>query len=87
MDTVLISMFIMRLFSSLLELIGAILFLKFKRVEVTLRINAILGLIGPAVFTLVSFLGIHSLAGKVSLKKLIIILAGVILVLIGTATK
>jgi len=87
MDTILISMFVMRVISSLIEFCGAVLFLKFNNVETALRINAVLGIIGPLFFTLISFLGLYSLAGKVSLVKLLIIFAGIILVIIGTATK
>jgi hypothetical protein len=56
-------------------------------VETALRINALLGLVGPVIFAGVSFLGICAMAGKVSMAKLIIIFTGVILVLIGTSSK
>lgn len=87
MDPILTSMAIMRVISSLIELTAAFLFLKGKSVETALRINASLGLIGPLIFMGVSLLGITSLSGKVSFIRLVIILTGVLLVLIGTATK
>jgi len=87
MDPILISMAIMRVISSLIELTAAFLFLKGKSVQTALRINASLGLIGPLIFMGVSLLGITSLSGKVSFIRLVIILTGVLLVLIGTATK
>ena len=87
MDPILISMAIMRVISSLIELTAAFLFLKSKSVETALRINATLGLIGPLIFMGVSLLGITGISGKVSFIRLVIILTGVLLVLIGTATK
>ncbi|HHX24264.1 MAG: DUF2619 domain-containing protein [Tepidanaerobacteraceae bacterium] len=87
MDPILTSMAIMRVISSLIELTAAFLFLKGKSVQTALRINASLGLIGPLIFMGVSLLGITSLSGKVSFIRLVIILTGVLLVLIGTATK
>lgn len=87
MGPILTSMAVMRIISSLIELTAAFLFLKSKSVETALRINAVLGLIGPIIFMGVSLLGITGLSGKVSLAKLIIILAGVLLVLIGTTAK
>jgi len=85
MDPILTSMAIMRFISSAIELVAALLFLKSKSVEKAIRINAVLGLIGPLIFLGVSLLGITGLSGKVSLTKLIIIFTGVILVLIGTS--
>lgn len=87
MDPILASMTIMRIISSLIELTAAFLFLKSKSVEKALRINATLGLIGPLIFMGVSLLGLAGLSGKVSFAKLVIILAGVLLVLIGTASQ
>lgn len=87
MNPLLISMALMRVVSSLIELIAAILFLRFKSLETALRINAVLGLIGPAIFTVVSLLGIIGISGKVSFVKLVIIFVGVLLVLIGTVSN
>ena len=87
MDTILISMFVMRLISSLIEFCGALLFLKFNSVETALRINAILGLIGPLFFSFISFVGLYSLAGRISLIKFLLIFTGILLVIIGTTTN
>jgi len=87
MNPYIVSMALIRFASSLVEFCAALLFLHSKEVEQALRINALLGLVGPAIFASVSFLGIYSMAGKVSVVRLIIIFTGVILVLIGTASK
>jgi len=87
MNPYIISMALIRFASSLVEFCAALLFLHSKEVEQALRINALLGLVGPMIFAGVSLLGICAMAGKASITKLIIILTGVILVLIGTAAK
>lgn len=62
----------------------AILFLKSGRVDTALRLNAFLGLIGPLVFILVSVLGIAAIAVKLSWTKVVILVLGLALVLLGT---
>lgn len=85
MNPYLVAMAAIRFVSSLIEFCAALIFLRSKEVEQALRINAVLGLVGPLIFAGVSFVGIYALAGKVSPPKLIIIFTGVVLVLIGTA--
>jgi hypothetical protein len=86
-DPILISMAIIRFISSFIELTAALLFLQSKSVEKAMRINAALGLVGPLIFTAVSLLGLVGISGKLSFAKLLIILIGVILVLIGTSAS
>ncbi|MGB4461873.1 MAG: DUF2619 domain-containing protein [Tepidanaerobacteraceae bacterium] len=87
MDPILTSMAIMRFISSVIELAAAFLILNSRGVERALRINAALGLVGPLIFTAVSLLGLVGISGKLSFAKLLIILIGVILVLIGTSAS
>lgn len=84
MDRVVLSMAALRLISSMIELSAAVLFLKVNDVAWALRINSILGLIGPFIFVGVSLLGINALASSVSLQKLVLISLGVVMVLLGT---
>lgn len=87
MDPVIIAMSIVRFISSLIELTAAILFLKFQDIKIALRINAFLGLVGPLIFLVVSFLGIFNLIDRLPLKKLIFIFLGIIFILIGTTSN
>ena len=87
MDPVLITMAIMRFISALVEFGAAIIFLKSNSVVTATRINASLGIFGPMIFLIVSLLGITGLAGRVSIIKIVIILAGVVLVFIGTTVR
>jgi hypothetical protein len=79
-------MAVVRVISGLLEIGVAILFLKAGRVDTALRMNAFLGLVGPLVFIAVSVLGIAAIAVKLSWFKIIFLVLGLTLVLIGTKT-
>ncbi|TYP57448.1 YqhV family protein [Thermosediminibacter litoriperuensis] len=84
MEKLLFAMALMRFISAAVEFTAAMIFLRLKSLEAALRINALLGLVGPLVFTAVSLIGLFGMAGKVSPAKLLIIFTGVLLVLIGT---
>jgi hypothetical protein len=73
-----------RFISGALEILAALFFLKLGSVEAALRINALLGLIGPAVFIVVSVLGIVAMAVHLTPMKLILLTSGILLVLAGT---
>lgn len=87
MNPFVVSMALMRFISSFMELSAAVLFLYFKTPEKALRINAILGLVGPFIFMLTSFIGLSALAGQIPFPRLVIIFIGILLVLIGTGIK
>ena len=73
-----------RIISGLIEIGAAMIFMKAGRVDTALRLNAMLGLVGPIVFIMVSVLGIAAIAVKQSWSKMGIIVIGLILVLWGT---
>ncbi|MCL4426578.1 MAG: YqhV family protein [Firmicutes bacterium] len=84
-DRVVLGMAALRFLSSLIEFTAAFLILaKFNRVEQAVRVNALLGLVGPTIFLLVSGLGLLGLAGRVSWEKMALILLGILFVLVGT---
>lgn len=74
----------LRILSGLLEITTAIFILRFQRVETALQLNALLGLVGPIIFLLVSALGIVAVAVKISPFKIVLIVLGVIFTLLGT---
>ncbi|NLG84938.1 MAG: DUF2619 domain-containing protein [Firmicutes bacterium] len=74
----------LRFFSGLLEIVAALIFLRVGRVETALRLNALLGLVGPLVLVLVSLLGLVSLAARLSPGKIALVTLGVVLILCGT---
>ncbi len=68
-----------------LMLAAGLLMLRYNTVAQALRINGLLGLMGPFILITVSVLGIADMAGKVSISKLLVIITGVILIMYGTS--
>lgn len=77
-------MILIRILSSFIELSAAFLMFHFKNVETAIRINAILGLIGPIILIIVTFLGLIELRSELSMKNIILIGLGVSLIILGT---
>jgi peptidoglycan/LPS O-acetylase OafA/YrhL len=73
-----------RFLSSLIEFCAAIFMYHYNDIEIAIRINAILGLIGPFILVIVTFLGLIELSHELNFKKLILICMGVLLILWGT---
>lgn len=73
----------MRFISGSIEVLAAVLILRWARVDTAIQINAALGLVGPAFFIAVTLLGIAGLTEKLSLTKLLMIVGGVALVFFG----
>lgn len=81
---IVISMALLRLFAGTVEISAALLMLKFGRVETAMKINAILGIIGPTVLILVSTLGLIGLSHQLPPQKIVLVAVGVFLIFIGT---
>ncbi|MGD8400593.1 MAG: DUF2619 domain-containing protein [Bacillota bacterium] len=77
-------MALLRVVSGLLEILTAVLIVRLGRIDLALRLNALLGLCGPVIFILVSALGIAAIAVKVSMLKVGLLSLGIILVVLGT---
>ncbi|MFI5359642.1 MAG: DUF2619 domain-containing protein [Halanaerobiales bacterium] len=77
-------MIFLRLLSSLMEMGAACLMYYFKNVTTAIKINAFLGLLGPLILLLVTFVGLIEIRDRLELKNLLLIAAGVALILIGT---
>ena len=76
-------MALFRLLAGTIEVTAALLMLRSRRVDTAFQINAVLGLIGPCMFVIVSALGLIGLAGRISYAKLALVAAGVLLILIA----
>jgi len=77
-------MVLVRLLSAAVELTAAVLMARYNRVDTALRINGVLGLVGPLILLAVTSLGLAGLAGHLPLHRLLMILAGVLLIILGT---
>ena len=78
------AMALMRILAGSLEVTAALLMLKLGRVESAFRINAWLGIIGPAIFLLVSGVGLSGMVGQIPPLKVALLLGAVILILAST---
>jgi len=73
-----------RLLSGAIEITAALLMLRLANLRSAVRINALLGLIGPIILLSASFAGVAGMAGRVQTPKLLMIVLGVALILFGT---
>lgn len=73
-----------RMLSACVEVAAAVLLLRMADPRAMLRLNSLLGLVGPLVFVTVSALGLAASLGKLQPGRLLIVLLGVVLVLWGT---
>lgn len=78
------AMAVVRLLSASVELTAAVLIFRAMTVERALRINSLLGLLGPLIFISVSVLGLIGLSDRVSLSRALVIICGIALVFAGT---
>lgn len=78
-----LGMALMRFLAGTVEITAALLMLKFATVQTAMKINAVLGMIGPTVLMLVSLLGLIGLSQQISYAKMLIIAAGVLLIFYG----
>ncbi len=78
------SMAAIRLISATIEATAAVLMLRSGRVETALRINGLLGLVGPTILVSVTAIGVAGLAGRLPYGKMAIIGMGVYLILFGS---
>ncbi|MEW6244762.1 MAG: DUF2619 domain-containing protein [Bacillota bacterium] len=84
MNKTVLTMALIRAFFGLLGLLGALLMLRYNDVRSAVRINGVIGSIGPLVFLSVSLIGVSGLASSVPLSKLCLVLLGVGLIVLGT---
>ncbi|HHY09587.1 MAG TPA: DUF2619 domain-containing protein [Firmicutes bacterium] len=81
---ILVTMALLRLIAGTLEITAALFMLKFESVGIALKINAVLGLIGPIVLTLVGFIGLIGLSSQLSWQRLALTALGVLFIFFGT---
>jgi len=79
-----LTMALLRLLAGTLEISAGLLMVKLGRVESALKINAVLGLIGPVILTLVSGVGLLRLSTQLPWHRLTLVALGVLLIFWGT---
>ncbi|AZO94231.1 YqhV family protein [Halocella sp. SP3-1] len=83
-NNILYLMIFLRIISSLIEMGAAGLMFYFKKIDTAIRINALLGLVGPIILILVTFLGLTGISSQLDFKKILLIGLGVFLILLGS---
>ncbi|WP_227938492.1 YqhV family protein [Alkalihalobacillus deserti] len=73
----------LRVVSGLIELTVAGLILKFNSIEKAVALNAVLAIVGPAIFITSVAIGLIGMSDRLSASKFVFIGAGVLLILIG----
>ncbi|NLL49071.1 MAG: YqhV family protein [Firmicutes bacterium] len=79
-----LTMALLRLLAGTIEISAGLLMLKFGRVQMALKINSMLGLIGPIILTLVGTVGLIGLSSELSWSRLSLTALGVLLIFLGT---
>jgi hypothetical protein len=87
MDKFVVGMASLRLMSGTIEIIAAVLMLRFMQVEKALLINSGLALVGPMVLLTTTTIGLVGMADKLSAGKMLWILAGVSCIFFGILKK
>jgi hypothetical protein len=77
-------MALIRLLSASVELAAAVAMLRLGRVEAALRLNALLGLVGPTILIATTAVGVAGMAGRIAPAKVVLVFMGVYLILFGT---
>ncbi|NMM54484.1 YqhV family protein [Paenibacillus aquistagni] len=86
-DKFVLSMASLRMVSGSLELLAAVLMLRFNNPEKALLVNSMLALVGPMVLIATTTIGLIGIADKLSWGKFVWIGFGVMCLLIGILKK
>ncbi|MGG3470292.1 YqhV family protein [Neobacillus pocheonensis] len=78
-----LGMAFLRIISGCIEVMAAILMIKFNSVEKALIVNSTLALVGPLILILTTTIGTLSIVEKISYLKMLWIFLGVSFILIG----
>lgn len=75
---------LMRGLSATVEVMAALVLLRMTDIRTMIRLNSVLGLVGPFIFIAVSALGIAASLGRIQPGRLALVVLGVVLVVLGT---
>jgi len=78
------NMALLRMVAGCIEMCAALAMLRYNRVTAALRINAVLGLVGPVILLLVSAIGLSGLVGRLPASRIVAVGAAVVLIFAAT---
>jgi hypothetical protein len=87
MNKIVLSMASLRLMSGSLEIIAALLMIRFNQIEKALLVNSGLALLGPLVLLSTTTIGLVGIAEKLSYGKMLWVLVGVSCIFVGILKK
>ncbi|WP_205672093.1 YqhV family protein [Ammoniphilus sp. YIM 78166] len=87
LEKAVLGMAVLRLLSGSIEILAAMLMIKFNQVEKALVINSSLALVGPMILIATTTIGLVGITDKISFTKIIWILLGVACILIGVKSR
>lgn len=86
-NNVLLAMVVLRALSGIIEFGAGFLMYYLNSIKKSMKINALLGFMGPAVLIIITFLGLVEISTNINLKKIVLIALGVILIIIGSGSS
>lgn len=82
-EKIVVAMAVLRILSGSIEIIAAVLMLKFNNIEKALMVNSSLVLVGPTILIITTAIGLSGIAENISFFKIFIIFLGIALILYG----
>jgi hypothetical protein len=86
-NKIVLSMASLRLVSGSIEIMAALLMLRYNQIDKALMVNTGLAMVGPIVLLATTTLGLVGLADKLSVGKMVWVLAGVSFIFVGIMKK
>lgn len=83
LDKAIIGMALLRVIAGCMDILVALLMLRYNDIEKALILNSSLALVGPIIFIIATTIGLVGLADKISLSKFLWIIFGVGCILYG----
>lgn len=80
-------MALLRIVSGSIEIMVAILFLKYNNLEKALMLNSSLALVGPIILITTTTIGLFGIAEKISFTRLLWVFGGVACILFGLKSQ
>ncbi|MEO4052693.1 YqhV family protein [Solibacillus sp. CAU 1738] len=87
MQTALLYIVLLRIFSGSIDIMAAFIMYKLNNLEKAFTVNSSLALIGPFIFIITTGIGLAGLSDKVSFLKMICLFSGVLLIFISLRMK
>jgi hypothetical protein len=87
LNKIVLSMATLRVLSGSIEIIAALIMLRLNQIDKALLVNSSLALVGPLVLISTTTIGLVGLSDKLSLGKMLWVVAGVACILTGVLKK